>query len=531
MFKENDNPSVSSESHEAQYVLIAALQQLFEHYQMNGERLTKLAALLNLLVESVNVVLDGSSMRALFALTYKVFLKRCYIEQESSENSLKEKFLTVENFLSILLSKGQVRDASGKLPRDSVSAKKDSPKHLTIHAPHIAKEILISATAGSPIKKNILNSTTTDTQFFSADTSFRPLVPKSDDPVPPEDIESNLCEVVSKQLTFIVDQADMYISRLEKVIAFRAERKIDFEAETKVPLQVVPLPGQNNSQMYKTAISIDLKNEVGQACGIYGWCFNCRKTADFYCKDTRVPICGKECKVAVCSFLQDTFTLGVIMEETLQGSDKIETESDYQRESIVAVISYVIDITLLEIKAPQQSDTVMGSLADCLLIILERMVHQIHQLEDFLQYLELRLVRIVGTFLLLSTVRLTRKGADLTLLLFKHYRAYLKPVLYSLVNSVVLSAVTNEYLNPEKKQIMQDLLFSVINERQLVVDLYANYDCQITYRSVLDRIVKFIGRHSSFKPTLWQIIVASKMTTRMAFIAWTSSSSKFISFC
>ncbi len=32
--------------------------------------------------------------------------------------------------------------------------------------------------------------------------------------------------------------------------------------------------------------------------GKNGWCFMCHKPANFYCKDTKVPVCGSECKKA-----------------------------------------------------------------------------------------------------------------------------------------------------------------------------------------------------------------------------------------
>jgi len=46
---------------------------------------------------------------------------------------------------------------------------------------------------------------------------------------------------------------------------------------------------------YQRAISIlktAIANEQDYPAGLFGWCNKCRKTANFYCKDLRVPICS-----------------------------------------------------------------------------------------------------------------------------------------------------------------------------------------------------------------------------------------------
>jgi hypothetical protein len=42
--------------------------------------------------------------------------------------------------------------------------------------------------------------------------------------------------------------------------------------------------------------SLNLFNEVGNACGKFGWCVACRGSANLYCKHTKQPVCSFECK-------------------------------------------------------------------------------------------------------------------------------------------------------------------------------------------------------------------------------------------
>ena len=41
---------------------------------------------------------------------------------------------------------------------------------------------------------------------------------------------------------------------------------------------------------------VNLTNELGIQAGRFGWCIVCRNTANLYCKDTKHPVCSKECQ-------------------------------------------------------------------------------------------------------------------------------------------------------------------------------------------------------------------------------------------
>ena len=41
---------------------------------------------------------------------------------------------------------------------------------------------------------------------------------------------------------------------------------------------------------------LDITNEEGEPAGKFGWCNECRKPANYYCKDTKDPVCSEQCK-------------------------------------------------------------------------------------------------------------------------------------------------------------------------------------------------------------------------------------------
>lgn len=42
------------------------------------------------------------------------------------------------------------------------------------------------------------------------------------------------------------------------------------------------------------------KNNIGK----YGWCYICQKKANYYCINTRVPICSPKCKLILFNLQQ-----------------------------------------------------------------------------------------------------------------------------------------------------------------------------------------------------------------------------------
>ena len=81
------------------------------------------------------------------------------------------------------------------------------------------------------------------------------------------------------------------------------DAKVKFAKENNrdvgmIPLRTVPLVQDINKQIYKkvNSIKVSLLNERDIENGTFGWCFVCRKKAELYCRDSRIPLCSAECK-------------------------------------------------------------------------------------------------------------------------------------------------------------------------------------------------------------------------------------------
>lgn len=73
--------------------------------------------------------------------------------------------------------------------------------------------------------------------------------------------------------------------------------------------ETIPLVPSNSKNLslniYNQVNSPDIKNEIGLNSGKFGWCFICRKSANFYDIKTRKPICSEKCKKLLTNLEED----------------------------------------------------------------------------------------------------------------------------------------------------------------------------------------------------------------------------------
>ena len=82
-------------------------------------------------------------------------------------------------------------------------------------------------------------------------------------------------------------------STLHKLID-HVELKIgNFEDEVILDLNKENLKEVNDIKKKE----LELENEKQHISGRFGWCIVCRKTANYYCKEKRQPICSYMCKL------------------------------------------------------------------------------------------------------------------------------------------------------------------------------------------------------------------------------------------
>lgn len=88
----------------------------------------------------------------------------------------------------------------------------------------------------------------------------------------------------------------------------------------------------------------------------YGFCFMCLKPADFYCKDTGVPVCGSDCKKAHINYITNNPIIDFQYELPFRVQIEQLLMSNLRRKKNVALsIDYLCAIYLNSDYTPQES--------------------------------------------------------------------------------------------------------------------------------------------------------------------------------
>lgn len=131
---------------------------------------------------------------------------------------------------------------------------------------------------------------------------------ESDADMNPEQLIPEAAFIQEAMARYMVDSAELYAARIKMAAQLGLPENI-------VPQRPVPTVMDPNDPQYRQTILVDITNEVGEVAGRFGWCVVCRKTANLYCKDSRLPVCSPACKV---SFLEKE----QIFEQHTQESNK-----------------------------------------------------------------------------------------------------------------------------------------------------------------------------------------------------------------
>lgn len=486
--------SISLKTKTSVWTLLAIMNQVLEKLPKNEHKLCEFNALLLGLMDNKSVTLDDASVTEVFGLLFKVYLKRCHLAKRVNQDSEVGPFFSaVEHFLLLLTQKGQARSVFTEAA--SVAQGMELP---LLQMDKIGIEVPQQTTAArlmSPMstKRHQQQSTMVESPHLSAD--FYDRVPdERNDQDSGSDIGDRLEAIVDKHLTFMVDQTELYLARIDALKTIYSSSVEINLASQSVPLMVVPKVSEASANHYKKAIKVDVANEKGFKSGIFGWCFMCRMKADFYCKDTRVSICGLGCKQTALSFLEEPFQ-ALTDEPSPDFLSKPESKNSTKPCSrrVTSVTEYLFDILAAEISAPQSTDLVISSLADCLFIILDKVSQPVAESVEFSDLLKSKIVNVVGTFLLLSSPKLSKKAASIALTLVRRFRNSLKAQVYSILDGIILKSLEGPFLMYEHRQIVQSLLFSILSDKLVVGDIFLNYDCQRGYGDLLEHCFTVIG--------------------------------------
>ena len=363
----------------------------------------------------------------------------------------------------------------------STTSFQQNPKSLPLPSTQAATQVISKTEI---VKTNPFDDTahreSTSNNPFDEESPKRPLMStKSIDYVE----EYNV-----KNLEFVVDQADIYLTKLATLLSNRSLRKSAVDSvdsvTSSIPLFTIPPQNETSLEIYSKVVKIELTNENFVVCGTFGWCFMCRSSANFFCKDSRKPVCGKSCKEELLKFLGE-------VDKKLNLEAKLKSDKEDYRTDLLLLLDYIIDLIEKEMKEvnTRGTDAVLVGMVDNLALILERSSEAISSISHFKDTVKNRVFRIVGPLLLNFTPRCLKKTCDMVVILCRKFRHFLKKEIYIILDTIIISTINSQSANFNQRLYLLQLLSSVIGDKDMLVDIYVNYDCCSRYNGVVSRIL------------------------------------------
>jgi hypothetical protein len=253
--------------------------------------MSKMPILINMLMTNPKVVLHGKSILTLFELAFKLSFQR--ESPPGSPSRGKKKIKTVDSYISYLVGKCE---RAGELVRK----RKESGKFesMDVSEQKLYKSLVVaprSAGFNTGASATFLYDDSTDALKSSVEQE-----PKF------QNTEDLLTLMVQRTVLSLVDQAEINLEKQRRLRVSMpphiTEEEFKSEVESTIPLFTVPRHNEKNLLPYAKSFKVPLQNEKSASAGFFGWCFMCRNSADFYCKDNKVPVCGKKCKESLVQF-------------------------------------------------------------------------------------------------------------------------------------------------------------------------------------------------------------------------------------
>ena len=226
-----------------------------------------------------------------------------------------------------------------------------------------------------------------------------------------------------------------------------------------------------------------IKNECGHESGFFGWCYICRRKADYYCKDTRKPICSYKCKE--------------LLEKEEEKLNKY-IKGDLIPEDVLGNLLYIDCITLFKYFCGLISlDTSNRKTKLISFSILTKILESygekyLSNKRDFIQLIQDDLTEGLFKNCVSEDTEIFKASVNLIFIVWKIYREHLK-VQISIFNETVFLKILD---SENSSYIQKKIVLEYFSKQDLIyfIELYANYDCVINEKFLVSRIATALNK-------------------------------------
>ena len=223
-----------------------------------------------------------------------------------------------------------------------------------------------------------------------------------------------------------------------------------------------------NLPLYRKLSNIKILNEYNYENGRFGWCYICRKKADYYCKERKVPVCSYKCK------------------EILNNEDNkilIIQKKHFDNDNCCEIFKFLSNVLSKE----YYSQKIKKLTLELIIFIIEKYNSTLTNNKHFIQIIRDNLSEGLFQTCLSEYMDIFELGINVFFLLWKYFREYLKNQIGIFNQNVFLKILESENSYFQQKKIILENFSK--RDGIYFIELYANYDCEADERLLVNRII------------------------------------------
>ena len=284
-------------------------------------------------------------------------------------------------------------------------------------------------------------------------------------------------KMISKRVKCIVDSICLYTERSKQ------NKKCSLSQIPKDAKEIV------TNSSYSDVTKFEIVNEKGNKCGYFGWCYICREAADYYDKETRLPICSMKCKKKI---REENHKIAKYINGELINEDDIALFFFNDCKNIF------INLCKMVSSSPSKNETFNTKAKMLALEILSEVISLngkfISTKKDFAVIIKENLIENLLTNSLSDDQNIFKLSITLFFKLWQHFREHLKQEISVFNETVFLKILDSENSSYEHKLCILENFQSQAETPQYYIELYANYDCDRNENFLVNRIVTALGK-------------------------------------
>ena len=176
------------------------------------------------------------------------------------------------------------------------------------------------------------------------------------------------------------------------------------------------------------------------------------------------------------------------MDDQIEEESKWDLQQDLYKIDLLNLFSYILNSAFEELKTTDSNKMVLIGLVKSLTNIIDKCEHTINRIPELKNLIKNRIVELVGQLLLTFDSKCLKNTCQLILTLFKRLRHLLKKELYILLDMIIINSLRSSTSEFYQKHYLLNLISNLLSQKDILVDIFTNYDCCPGYGNTLSKI-------------------------------------------